>query len=437
VTFQELQTKIEAKRARVREVFEETKSTDKDKPDYDFAKAKAGWLGAEIVGIEDAAEKTIRVAEAIQTETAELNELQEKLEKLDAAQKGLDKFNRDDNEPAQRVQHADGDRKERKTIGRMVTEHEHFKTWLHDGMSSWGHGKKIVLKDAGLKTLFQTSAGWAPESIRTGFVAEKITRPIQLLDILPMGNTGQAAVVYMEETTRTPGAAGTTEGAQKPESVYALTERSVTVREIADSIPVTEVQLEDVAMVESYLEGRLAFGIRQKLDEHAITQGADTDSIVGILDNVLIQDQPLGSDSLQDAILKAITLVRVNGRAMPTHVVMPSLDWQNIRLSREGAGTGLYLWGPPSESGPPRIWGLPIVLNDALPGTTGQDGKVLVGSFESPWITLFERRGIVVEQGWVNDQFRENRRTIRASGRWALVIYRPEAFATVTTPEVT
>jgi hypothetical protein len=77
------------------------------------------------------------------------------------------------------------------------------------------------------------------------------------------------------------------------------------------------------------------------------------------------------------------------------------------------------------------------VLNDALPGTTGQDGKVLVGSFESPWITLFERRGIVVEQGWVNDQFRENRRTIRASGRWALVIYRPEAFATVTTPEVT
>ena len=124
--------------------------------------------------------------------------------------------------------------------------------------------------------------------------------------------------------------------------------------------------------------------------------------------------------------MSGMTDVRVNGRAAPTHVLVNSTDWQTIRTTREGAGTGTYLWGPPSEAGAPRIWGLPIVLVDTLTA-----GTALVGSFESPWITLFERRGVVVEMGWVNDQFRENRRTLRASGRWALALYRPHAFTLV------
>lgn len=430
MTKQELQAKIEAKRARVREVLGETKG-DGDTAVYDFAKAKADWLGDEIVKMTDADQKTARVVEAIQNETAELNDLQDQYNALVKAEKALDDFRDADDKPAKRPAHAEPEGKDRKTLGQLVVENPRFKAWL----AGSERDQRITL-DVPAKTLFETGAGWAPESIREPGFVPIVTRPIQLLDILPLGRTGQAAVKYMEETTFTPGAEGVAEGAQKPEAVFALTERTVDVKEVADSIPVTEVQLEDVAQVESYLMDRLRFGVRQKLDGHAIDNGGDTDSISGVLNSISIQNQAIGADDLQDAIFKAMTLVRVNGRAMPTHVVMNSFDWQDIRLTRDAVNGG-YLWGPPSEAGPSRIWGLPVVINDVLPTVTGQDGKVLVGSFENAWISLVERRGIVVEMGWVNDQFRENRRTIRASGRWALVLRRPVAFATVTIPEVT
>ena len=49
--------------------------------------------------------------------------------------------------------------------------------------------------DAELKTLFQTTAGWAPETLRTGRVVDFATRPIQVTDLIPQTTTSQAAVV--------------------------------------------------------------------------------------------------------------------------------------------------------------------------------------------------------------------------------------------------
>jgi HK97 family phage major capsid protein len=270
-----------------------------------------------------------------------------------------------------------------------------------------------------------TSAGWAPESTRTGVVVDDITRPVQISDIMPMGRTGMAAVVYMEETTRTHSAAETTEGAAYPESAFVLTQRSSTVRKIADSIPVTDEQLEDVAMVESYVEGRLNFGVQQRVDYQLLQGDGIAPNLQGILNTPSIQTQAKGADPVPDAIYKAMTLVRVTGRAAPTHVCIHSNDWQAIRLLR--TTDGLYIWGSPSESGPERIWGLPVVQNEV-----NTENTALVGSFLLPWITLFERRGVIIERGFVNTQFTEGEQTIRASGRWALVVYRPEAFCTVT-----
>jgi HK97 family phage major capsid protein len=441
-TAAEIQTQIDAKRARVAAVLEKTKTdqqhADSGEPIYDFSKADAEWLGKEVIGIEDAGEKAQRVASAIVTETTELNDLCRKQESLQKAQDAAGEFSRDE-ERAERDRKTRGpghpdSGKDEKSLGRQLAEQMAAK-WKDSG---WGHGPTIQLPEASLtKTLFQTGAGWLGESTRTGRVVDAVVRPEQLLDILPKAATGQPAVVYMEETTHTNSAAGVAEGAQKPESAYALTERTVAVKEIATTIPVTEIQLEDVPMVESWLEGRLRQGIRDTLDEHCMDNGGGSNTVTGILNNGSIQTQAQGADSFQDAILKASMKVRVNGRAITSNVLMNSFDWQTIRLTRESSGSGMYLWGPPSEAGPARIWGLPINLNDVLTTNVGQDRTALVGAFDLSWIGLFERRGVVVDQGWVNDQFRENRRTIRASGRWALVMFRPPAFCKITSPALT
>jgi hypothetical protein len=48
------------------------------------------------------------------------------------------------------------------------------------------------------------------------------------------------------------------------------------------------------------------------------------------------------------------------------------------------------------------------------------------------FIQLYERKGLEVLVGYVNDDFTKGKRTIRAGLRVALAIYRAAAFCTVT-----
>jgi len=412
----QLAEQLEAKRGQIRSIFEKAKAKDADGvAQLDFRLVTG--ISKDVDELEGTA-KSVRVAEHVGELKSEVDELAGQVEKIKAAEEAADAFAKSDQNAIKRPSMPDGPA-EQKTLGQMITGHPQFKKWM-DG----SRDGKIVLP-IGLKALFQTTAGWLPESTRTGRVTEAVTRPVQLLDILPVAQTGQPSVLWMLETTRTHAAAEVGEGLQKPEAEFVLTEQTSPVQEIATSIPVTETQLEDVPAVESYLESRLRFGIEQRLDGQVMDGDGIAPNLLGILNTAGIQTQPTGADPVPDAIFKAMTLVRVGGRAVPTHVVLHPNDWQEIRLLR--TADGIYIWGSPSETGAARIWGLPVVLNEIIPENTG-----LVGSFEMAWITLYERRGIVVEQGFVGDQFRENRRTIRASGRWAIIVPRPAAFATVT-----
>lgn len=331
-----------------------------------------------------------------------------------------------------------GHREPIKNLGDLVTEREEYREWAERGAPK-GTGLNFAFEDARpsdllalsasfrtvRNTLFETTAGWAPESIRQPGFVEAVTRPVQLIDIIPMGETGQEKIVYMEETTRTHAAAETSEGSAYNESTFALTEKESSVRKITDSIPVTDEQLEDVPQVNGYLNGRLLFGLRQRLDSQLLIGNGTPPNLLGLKNVSGIQTQAKGVDAVPDAVFKAMTKVRLTGRAMPTHTILHPNDWQDIRLLT--TTDGAYLWGPPSEAGPERMWGLPIVQQDADSAGTGY-----VGSFQPAWISLFERRGVDVQVGYVGDQFKEGKRTIRADTRFAFVVFRPAAFCTVT-----
>lgn len=430
-TLKHLREKVDAKRVQLRELFKQTKTDANDGEErYDFQKAEADWLPDDVAKLEGTA-KTRRVADIVVAATEELDELQDELnvrEKADNAGKALAKR---DKEPVSRPPHPGKGTGEPdaevKGFGQRITEHANWEIWQKSGFTP-GACPAIEFKDIGiteLKTLFQTSAGWAPESTRTGRVVDAVTRPLQVIDIMPTGQTGQANVVYMEETTRDHQAAEKAEGAQYAESEFELTEQSSAVRKITDSVPVTDEQLEDVPMAQSYLEGRLGFGVMQRLDTQVVGGDGNPPNLDGIINVAGIQTQARGADPVPDAIYKAGTLVRVTGRAIPTHVLLHPNDAQDIRLTR--TADGIYIWGNPSETGTARIWGWPIIENETLTENTG-----LVGSFMPLWIQLVERRGVIIEIGFVNDDFIKGKKTLRGSGRWALPVYRPPAFCTVT-----
>ncbi len=415
-TLKELREKLTEQETALVKVFDEAKADDGE---LDFTQVKC--LGDEVKGSVAVAEKVRQMNDAI-TETAK------EIEVLDVAHKAHQDHDRR-NQPQRTVPHADGGGDgatsaptEIKSLGQQIVEHKVYKEWLSGDRSS-----PIDIPDYGLaelKTLFSTTAGWAPESTRTGQLVEAVTRPIQVLDVIPAGQTGQAAVVYMEETTRTHAAAEMAEAASYAEATFELTEKSSTVRKIGTSIPVTDEQLEDVPMVQGYLEQRLRFGVRQRLDGQVLVGDGSAPNLRGIINVVGIQTQAKGGDPVPDAIFKAMTKIRVTGRAQPNVIMLHPNDWQGIRLLR--TADGVYIWGSPSEAGPARIWGLPIVLADALTENTG-----LVGDFAN-FCSLFERRGIELKIGLDASDFTTGKQHMRADMRTAFIVFRPAAFATVT-----
>lgn len=413
------QTELSEKSKRLAEVFEKAGA------DLDFSKD-------DVLKLVDAKDSKGAV-DRVQEWNRELEDLGKEVDGL-AKLADIDKKNKDRlDQPAGGIQHpepgggksgGDDPPASFKSLGQIVTESAPYKAYRETGQPTKGVGDPAFgLRE--MKTLFQTSAGWAPESVRIpGLVIDKATRPIQILDIIPDGRTTQAAVVYMEETTRTHAAAERAEAAAYAEDAFALTEQSSTVRSIGSSIPVTDEQLEDVAQVESYLNQRMSFGLRQRLDNQVLNGNGTPPNLTGILNASGIQTQAKGTDPVPDAVYKAMTKVRVTGRAFPNAFVAHPNDWQDIRLLR--TADGIYIWGSPSEAGPERIWGIQVVQSDAIAENTG-----LVGDFMN-FCQLYERRGMEILVGFVNDDFLKGKRTLRAGFRVAFVVYRAAAFATVT-----
>jgi HK97 family phage major capsid protein len=270
-----------------------------------------------------------------------------------------------------------------------------------------------------------TTGGYAPEVLRAPGYVEAITRPLQLGDIIPMFPTSQAAYKYMEETTRIHAAAFAAEGTAFAESTFVFTERSSPVQKITDSVPVTDEQLEDVGMIESYLDSRLNYGIKQKFDATCLVGDGTGANLRGLKNVVGIQTQVRGALQVADAIYLAMTKVRLVGRSTPSHTVMHYNDWQNLRLMRDV--NGQYILGNPTDAITPRLWGLPVIEQDA-----DAAGTAYVGAFDPSTVAAYEKKGVDIQMGYVNNQFMQGQRTVRGDMRMALVFRRPVAFCSVT-----
>lgn len=436
-TLKEKREELAAKQTALGKVFTEAKTASGE---YDFRNVKAETL-KECLG--DGLTTTAQIVEKVNEKNAELDAIAKEAEGLEAAEMAA-KSLADREKSVHRPPFA-GDGKgnypsheERmKSLGEMVAEQKRYQEWAKGGAGGginfnfediWPSdalAKGGVFETLQSKTLMETGAGWGPESIRLPGFVEAVTRPVQLLDIIPMARTGQAAIKYMEETTRTHGAAEKAEGATFAESTFVLTEKTSTVEKITDSLPVTDEQLEDVAQVQSYVNSRLTFGIRQRLDGQCLVGNGTTPNLRGLKNTSGIQTQAKGGDPIMDAFYKAMVKIRVTGRAMPTHHVIHPTDWQDVRLTR--TADGVYIWGSPSEAGPERMWGLPVVQCDADAAGTGY-----VGSFLPAWVSLFERKGVDIQMGYTGTQFTEGKRTVRGDMRAALVFFRPAAFCSVT-----
>ncbi len=275
-------------------------------------------------------------------------------------------------------------------------------------------------------------------------IVELGQQPPTVADLFMQAQTDQPTVRYMKETSYTNAADMVLEGDDKPEATFVLEEVDAAVRKAAVWTKVTDETLEDFTQIRPYLDQRLAFMLRTKIDDQLLNGSGTAPYIAGLLGTSGVQTSEMASNTALEfakSILDAATKVRTVGFFEPDAVVMHPNDYQKLRAAVDGNsqfyGGGYFQgqYGTPYND-PNFIWGLRVVqttaiseLNLATPGATNK-GPV-VGAFKLGG-AVFYRNGLSVESTNTDqDDFIMNLTTIRVEQRLALAVYRPLAFCRV------
>jgi HK97 family phage major capsid protein len=96
------------------------------------------------------------------------------------------------------------------------------------------------------------------------------TQQLGLLDVIPRFPTGSSMVEYARELSFTNAAAETSEGEQKPEAQLTFELAEAPVRAIAHFLKTSNQVLADSQALVQYLNGRLRYGVRARLERQVV-----------------------------------------------------------------------------------------------------------------------------------------------------------------------
>ena len=351
------------------------------------------------------------------------------------------------NERAGRVNHASGttEHKEWRSPGEQFLDSAQYKTLRDSGVfNSAGTNYTIDVQLENFTTKALVYAGSASggafvtPDYQPGLRVPILTRELTILDLVPRSGTTSDTISYVSETTFTNAAAPTPQATAttgtsgtKPETTLVYATNTSAVRTIAHWVPITNRMLQDAPALRGIIDSRLMTGLSLTLESQIISGDGTGENLLGLLNASGINITGVGAGNDQDAIFRGMTMVRVTGLSQPTAIALHPLDYQTIRLARENvatatAGQGNYIMGPPSQSGPTTLWGLPIVQSLGLP-----QGTSLTGAFDMDCM-IFDREQANLRVGYIDQQFVRNMQSILAELRAAFVVWRGSAFAKIT-----
>ena len=249
------------------------------------------------------------------------------------------------------------------------------------------------------------------------------SRTLTVRDLLTPGRTSSSSIQYPQETgyTNTSGVVAE-DGTLKPQSDIKFDLKTSAVTTIAHWVLATRQILDDVPMLQSYIDGRLRYGLAYA-EELQLLHGDGTGvNLNGIYTQAVAMTDPGVIPLPQKLDVLRFAMLQASLAEYPaTGIVLHPTDWAGIELTKDS--TGRYIIGDPKSEAAARVWGLPVVATQAM-----LLGKFLVGAFKAG-AQIFDRQNATVELSTEDsDNFRKNLVTILAEERLALAVYRPAAF---------
>lgn len=313
---------------------------------------------------------------------------------------------------------------QRKSIGQMVVEHDELKAFLKSG----GKGRVSIPVKAIISALTTDANGSAGDLIvpdRVPGILMPGLRRLTVRSLITPGNTSVNAIQYIKETGFTNNAASVSEttGATKPQSEIKFDIMTAAVTTLAHWVLATKQILDDVPQLQSYIDGRLRYGLAFVEDNQLLNGSGTGTDLNGIYTQATAYSAPitLPAEVTKIDVIRLAMLQAYLAEMPPTGIVMHPSDWATIETSKDDVGR--YIIGNPQDGTEPRLWRLPVVDTPAM-----TLDKFLVGAFNLG-AQIFDREEANVEISTEDsDNFRKNLVTIRAEERLALATYRPEAF---------
>lgn len=374
------------------------------------ATSKVNELGTELTGRMEKGEKGV----------ADLkDQVDEALTLMNEAKTRLDEV-----EQKQSRRGAD-DEVQQKSLGQQMYESEQFKSFVENPRA----GGRATLHVKDITSATSAAAGSAGALVtpeRVGIVAPP-NQMLHIRDLLAPGKTDSNSIEYPKETGFTNSAgAQTAEGELKSKSDLQFDDETVAVRTLAHYIKASRQILDDAAQLESYIGGRLTYGLKLVEDRQLLNGDGLNGNLKGIIPQAtaFADRAALASYSIMDQLRLAMLQAVLAEYPASGHVLNP-IDWAIMELSKDNEGR--YIIGQPQGTVNPTLWGLPVVSTQAM-GV----GNFLTGAFNMAAQVFDRQQSSIVISTENEDDFIRNKVTILCEERLALAVYRPEAFITGT-----
>lgn len=311
------------------------------------------------------------------------------------------------------------------SIGQRFVQSDEVKAAMERG-SNWKGTVQIEVKNI-------TSASSTGVSGTTGLVVadrqpqiiQQPNRTLVIRDLLMPGNTGSGSIDYVKETGFTNNADFVAENPAnpKPQSDIQFSLETLPVRTIAHFVMASKQILADAPMLQSYIDGRLRYGLAFKEDDALLNGDGSGVSIKGLMASSVAYAQPAGvlvkNETMIDRLRLAMLQTTLAEYPATGHILNPT-DWASITLTKDAQQR--YVFANPLGLTGPVLWGLPVAESLAM----GQ-GKFMTGAFRLA-AQIFDREDATVSISTEDrDNFVKNMVTILAEERAMLAVYRPEA----------
>jgi len=244
-------------------------------------------------------------------------------------------------------------------------------------------------------------------------------QPLTVRQVLPSIGVSTNMVNALREETWNNSARFVTQATAKPESDITFEQYNVPIETVAHWIKVSNQLLADAPAIAAYIDTRARDGLAQEVDRQLLNGNGATPNLSGLTNSGnFTAYSAVSDDLLVDAINRAKYQLWAIGRTPDTVIVNPA-DWGAMERTREGSGTGMYLYGMPGTFAGVSPFGVRVVLSANM-----APGKFLIGQLNGSAV-VYNRQGATVELGYINDDFTKNLLTIRVEERLGLGVERP------------